>query len=238
MPSRSASAASVENASTNGPPKSVAYFSSPVRVAVTTTRPGPGQRLDERAARARGVHEHHALRLAAAPAAARNPAASCRARQVELRDVRRERAVAEEDDRRRCRPAPAFAASASSALRHRVRSSPPASASSVTFALSTPSFCDAVSASVVPHFLNSSPCSGVAGEPDDDQQMRRLARTHGRHASSSGEQAMQHAPRRASASRPSREPPHAAGGPTRRTSSRRAPSAGSACARARALRPR
>ena len=125
---------------------------------------GARQRLDERSAGARRVHEHHALRRAASRAAARSPAAPCRARQVELRDLRREGPVPEEHDAPPYPPRRPSAASASNAFVTASRVAA-ASVSSVTFALSTPSFCDAVSASVVPHFLNSSPCSGVPASP-------------------------------------------------------------------------
>ena len=59
---------------------------------------------------------------------------------------------------------PALEASASSAFVTPSRVAA-ASASRVTCPFSIPSFAVAVSASVVPHFLNSSPCSGVPASP-------------------------------------------------------------------------
>ena len=167
----------MENASTNGPPKSVAYFSSPVRVAVTITRPGPDRastngplalavftkttRFDRRRASS-GAKSCGAMsgpgRLNFATFAANVPCPNRTMTTVSS--------------------SPAFDASASSAFVTASRVAA-ASASSVTFPLSTPSFCDAVSASVVPHFLNSSPCSGVPASPTTMSRCVLCANTAG-----------------------------------------------------------
>ena len=96
-PFLSASASFPASASTKYPPKSVANRSAPFRVAATIVRPGAAQRLDERPARARRVHEHHVLRLQAFQQRREVLRRHVRSRQVELRYFPVERAVPDQE---------------------------------------------------------------------------------------------------------------------------------------------
>ena len=134
---------------------------------------------------------------------------------------------------------PAFAATVAERLRHAVfrrRGVGAAASRSPSATLNLPV---AVSASVVPHFLNSSPCSGVPASPTTIDQMRATARTPAPRSASSERREQPSPDPRPSHLEPA---PHASLQYRRRPHSaqidqRRAPSAAPACATARALRP-
>ena len=134
----------------------------------TMTRPGPGQRLDERPARARRVHEHHALRLQLREQRREVLRRHVGPGQVELRHLRRERAVPEEHDHHRVLLA--------GLRRHRRRapSSPPsfvaaASASSVTFSFGDAELLRRRLGQRRAPLLEQLAVLRRPGEPDDDR---------------------------------------------------------------------